>query len=63
MTIDVEDADETHLQEAINRIKAGFVQAKEEALRFKAFLETLTPQQRMNDFVLRRLWEKQQQRQ
>lgn len=60
LTIDVSEMTEEELKNAIVTIQIEFAKAKNEALKFKAFLETLTPQQRMNGYLLKRLWGKQQ---
>lgn len=58
VVVDVASMDESELQKVIEAIQERFQKAKSEALAFKQFLETLSPQQRMNGYTLKRLWEK-----
>lgn len=58
VVVDVASMDEAELQKVIEAMQERFGKAKREALAFKQFLETLMPQQRMNGYTLKKLWEK-----
>jgi len=58
-SIVIEDASETSLQVAIDRIKIEFEKRLREAEKFKVFLESLNETQRRNFFFVSREWEKQ----
>lgn len=57
LTIDVNGKNDEEVQKAIDRIRAEFARKKEEALKYKAFLEGISPTERMNEFLLKKRWQ------
>jgi len=57
-TIDTTGFDDEKLEEAMNTIKAAYEQKREEALKFKSYLETLTEQERLSSLLMRK-WKQQ----
>lgn len=57
LTIDVANKSDEEDQIVIDRIRTEFTRKKEEALKYKEFLESLAPSERMNEFLLNKRWQ------
>lgn len=53
ITIDITGANDEEKQKALDRIRSEFEERRKTALEFKKFLESLSPNERMNEYVLK----------
>jgi hypothetical protein len=58
LVVDISGDTKEELEKAINIIKTEFEKRKEWGLRYKSFLEGLDSKVRMNEYLLKREWEK-----
>lgn len=56
--VTVDGSKKEDLQKAIDSIKTEFEKRKEEAIQFRNFLEGLKPDMRLNEFMVKRKWQK-----
>ena len=61
VVLDINGFNDEQMLEAINTIKNEFSNRKQEALKFKTFLESLPERERLNEFFLKRKYEKYKQ--
>jgi hypothetical protein len=59
-TVDVPDAKPGELKAALEKIQKEFSVREQSAKKFAAFLASLNPQQRLNEIIVKREWQKYQ---
>lgn len=57
ISIDVEGSNEEQIQQAIEKVQKGFQLREQQAKEYIAFLNTLDPGQRLNDWIVKSKWQ------